>query len=106
MTTERPAPDDESAPDARRAVSSAGASSANDPLSEDNETLLSAPQPAERFEVETDARLTALETRIAEVGDKLDRLVERPRRTAPRELWWLIFLLVLALAWQLVLNLR
>jgi hypothetical protein len=101
MAQEHAGPDEEVAPETPRASSSGG-----DAAAENHETLLSAPQPAERFEVETDARLTALETRLVELEQKLDELSRRPRRETPRELWWLVFLLALALTWQLVVHFK
>lgn len=76
----------------------------------DPDTLISAPRPAERDELDDKDRFRLVEDRIDELEARV-RMLERPRpeggfqRTQP---WWiwLIFLVGLALTWRLLQALR
>lgn len=72
------------------------------------DTLLSVPAPAPSFEVEVDDRLTALERHMEDVRLRVTAVEkaqseprEEPPKAAPRWLIWVVFLLALAVAFQL-----
>jgi hypothetical protein len=72
----------------------------------DPDTMISAPRPAERDELEIADRQRILEDRIDELEARL-RVLEQRRDTLPlprSQPWWiwLIFLLGLAITWQLL----
>jgi hypothetical protein len=76
----------------------------------DPDTLISAPRPAEREELELLERVRLLEERIDELDARM-RLVERRRSEGPAgrsQPWWiwLIFLVGLAVTWRLLEALR
>jgi hypothetical protein len=76
----------------------------------DPDTLISAPRPAEREDLEVGERFRLLEDRVDELEARL-RLLERPRTggAEPRsQPWWiwLVFLLGLAVTWRLLEALR
>lgn len=66
-------------------------------------TLLSAPAPAEAREIEVDDRLAECERKLESLEDRV-RSLERGGTTGGSEqrwLVWVVFLLTLAVAWQL-----
>jgi hypothetical protein len=76
------------------------------------DTLLSLPAPAPTFEVEIDDRVTDLEHRYDDILDRVRQLEQKPPpeihveaepapSPQPRWLVWVVFLLALALAWQM-----
>jgi hypothetical protein len=76
----------------------------------DPDTLISAPRPADREELEIRDRFRLLEDRIDELDARLRMLAKRPPETplARSQPWWiwLIFLLGLAITWKLLEALR
>ncbi|MFC1642736.1 hypothetical protein ACFL5O_08640 [Myxococcota bacterium] len=70
------------------------------------DTLLSAPAPAQEYETELEDRIAAVARQVAELETRLKRLEgARPRNTGrqvARAVWWLTFLVVLAVAWRLL----
>lgn len=98
--------DESSAPTVRRSASDAPAArparAAPERGSED--TLLSAPAPAEGFEVDFERRLEETERRLDQIEADLARFTglhrtptERPLGQTP--LFWIVFLLAVAVAW-------
>jgi hypothetical protein len=76
----------------------------------DPDTLISAPRPAERDELEIKERFRLLEDRIDELDARM-RMLEQKRVELPlarSQPWWiwLIFLLGLAVTWQLLQRFR
>jgi len=76
----------------------------------DPDTMISAPRPAEREELELNDRFRLLEDRIDELDARV-RMLEQKRAELPlarSQPWWiwLIFLLGLALTWQLLQRFR
>ncbi len=72
----------------------------------EGDTLLSAPAPAQKWETELEDRLTKARQRIDELEARVNALEASARSGAggfrlPRALWWVAFLLVLALIWLL-----
>jgi hypothetical protein len=68
-------------------------------------TLLSAPAPADHFEVDVERRLEESERRLDQLEADLAHFAEpRPpaeRRLAENPLFWIVFLLAVAVAWLL-----
>ena len=88
-----------------RTLPSSGVGAGADP-----DTLISAPRPAEREDLEVGERFRLLEDRVDELEARV-RLLERPRASnaeaRPQPWWiWLIFLLGLAFTWRLLEALR
>ncbi len=74
------------------------------PTSDGSEdTLLSAPAPADHFEVDVERRLEETERRLDQVEADLARLAARPaaaeRSLGHNPLFWVVFLLATAVAW-------
>jgi hypothetical protein len=67
-----------------------------------HDTLLSAPAPADRAEIEIEDRLRGCERRIEWLENRVKDLEKR--RSDARAPWvlWLVFFVVLAVTWQLV----
>ncbi|HVJ16222.1 MAG TPA: hypothetical protein VM686_12355 [Polyangiaceae bacterium] len=76
----------------------------------DPDTMISAPRPAEREELEMADRFRMLEDRIDELDARVRMLAQKRQEPplAPAQPWWiwLIFLLGLAITWQLLQALR
>jgi hypothetical protein len=81
------------------------------------DTLLSLPAPAPSFEIEIEDRLDDMERGIESLTDRIRALESRPVEPPPRPLeeprppdqrWliWVVFLLALALIWQVVTKAR
>ncbi len=102
-------PDERSAPTVRRADRASGGAPRAEPppapVGDGSETtLLSAPAPADAFEVDVDRRLEETERRLEQLEADLARLREAKRAPAERPLgesllFWVVFLLVIAVAW-------
>jgi len=99
-----------SAPTARRADRISRGSPAKPPPAEHAEersesTLLSAPAPADHFEVDVDRRLDETERRLDQLEADIARFTERKppgeHRLAENPLVWIVFLLAVAVAWLL-----
>lgn len=109
-----PVADERSAPTVRRAdrISRAGRSRrdgslepARTPEEGSEDTLLSAPAPADRFEVDVERRLEETERRLDQVEARLGRLPERRPEERPltqNPLFWFVFLLAVAVAFLLL----
>lgn len=74
------------------------------PTSDGSEdTLLSAPAPADHFEVDVERRLDETEHRLDQLEADLARLAARPvpaqRSLGENPLFWIVFLLAVAVAW-------
>lgn len=104
-----PAASERSAPTVRRADRvSRGSRPAQPPAESDGSetTLLSAPAPADHFEMDVERRLDETERRLDQLDADLARLAERasPRPERPlaqNPLFWFVFLLAIAVAWLL-----
>jgi hypothetical protein len=76
----------------------------------DGDTLLSAPAPAQRWETDLEDRLATARRRIDDLEARVRALEANARPTTrvelPRAAWWVAFLVLLALIWQLVAWLR
>ncbi len=76
----------------------------------DGDTLLSAPAPAQRWETDLEDRLATARRRIDDLEARVRTLEANARPTTrvqlPRAVWWVAFLVALALVWQLVAWLR
>ena len=76
----------------------------------DGDTLLSAPAPAQRWETDLEDRLAMARRRIDDLEARVRVLEANARPTTrielPRAVWWVAFLVLLALIWQLVAWLR
>lgn len=74
-----------------------------------SDTMLSLPPPAGRDELLLDERLSNLERRAEELLVRLERLEQAPPAAAvsSRASWlWLVFLVALAIAWQVLQYVR
>ena len=82
----------------------AGASSSDTAPRAEEDTLLSAPRPADRLELVVEDRLAGFEQRLEALEARIDA-VERRKAPEPSEAsgrWWIwiFFLLALAVAWK------
>ena len=71
----------------------------------DGDTLLSAPAPAQRWETDLEDRLATARRRIDDLEARVRALEANARPTTrmelPRAVWWVVFMVLLALIWQL-----
>jgi hypothetical protein len=76
----------------------------------DEDTLLSAPRPADRLELLIEDRLASFESRLDSMESRLEALERRkqPEPAEPSGRWWIwaFFLLALAIAWKALETLK